>query len=99
MREHLERRDIPARRIQVIENWADDEAVFPMPASASLLRRSLGLQDKFVVGYSGNLGRAHEFETLLAAAETLRDHRGIAFLMIGGGVKMSQLRREVLEGD
>jgi glycosyltransferase involved in cell wall biosynthesis len=31
------------------------------------LRREWGLADAFVVGYSGNLGRAHDAETILAA--------------------------------
>lgn len=97
MREHLEGRRIPANRIRVIENWADGDAVVPMPVKASRLRSTLGLQDKFVVGYSGNLGRAHEFETILSAAEWLRDCTDIVFLMIGGGAKMAQLRRAVVE--
>ena len=49
------------------------------------LRRAWGLEDKFVVGYSGNLGRAHEFETILGAARKLWDEPGIVFLVIGGG--------------
>lgn len=71
MQEYLLRRGIKAERIQVIENWADADSVESKPASDSQLRTRLGLQGKFVVGYSGNLGRAHEFETLLQAAVLL----------------------------
>ena len=95
MREHLQELRIPHARIRVIENWADGDAVIPKAVTSCVLRDGLGLQDKFVVAYSGNLGRAHEFETLLAAAEQLQGNDRIAFLMIGGGVKMEQLRAAV----
>lgn len=95
MREHLEERRIPRERIRIIENWADGDAVTPKAVESCELRLRLGITDKFVVAYSGNLGRAHEFETLLAAAERLRADSNIVFLMIGGGAKMQQLQRAV----
>ena len=57
--------------------------------------RGTFLTDKFVVGYSGNLGRAHEFETLLEAAGLCGSDPDIAFLMIGGGAGMTALQRAV----
>jgi glycosyltransferase involved in cell wall biosynthesis len=48
-----------------------------------------------VVAYSGNLGRAHEVETLLGGAELLRNRAEIVFLLIGGGIEMSALATEV----
>jgi len=97
MREKLEAIGISPHRIQVIENWADLDPGGPKPVSMSALRSDLRLHDRFVVGYSGNLGRAHEFETLLGAADRLRHMSEIVFLMIGGGVGMAQLARAVQE--
>jgi len=71
-------------KLRVISNWADDE-VIGEPVSPGKLRQDWGLSGTFVVGYSGNLGRAHEFETLLGAAQLLRDRDEIRFLFIGGG--------------
>lgn len=95
MREHLEQRNIPRERIRIIENWADGDAVTPKSAESCELRTRLGIADKFVVAYSGNLGRAHEFETLLGAAERLSGDDSIVFVMIGGGAKMQQLQAAV----
>ncbi|GFE84246.1 glycosyltransferase WbuB [Steroidobacter agaridevorans] len=95
MREHLEARNIPGERIRIIENWADGDAVTPKSVESCELRARLGIADKFVVAYSGNLGRAHEFETLLDAAERLSVDPNIVFLMIGGGAKMEQLQAAV----
>jgi glycosyltransferase involved in cell wall biosynthesis len=63
-----------------------------VPQADNPLRRAWGLQDKFVFGYSGNLGRVHEFATVLAAAERLRDDPRFVFLMIGGGKRYEALR-------
>jgi colanic acid biosynthesis glycosyl transferase WcaI len=95
MREHLREREVHADKIHIIENWTDGDNVVPKLPSQSELRSRLGLQDHFVVGYSGNLGRAHEIGTFLAAAEALRTSSDIVFLMIGGGALMDELRREV----
>jgi colanic acid biosynthesis glycosyl transferase WcaI len=83
----------PAERIHVIANWCNDEDIVT-PAD-NPLRRQWNLADKFVLGYSGNLGRAHEFQTVLAAAERLRDEPRMVFLMIGGGKRFDELASAV----
>jgi colanic acid biosynthesis glycosyl transferase WcaI len=97
MRDRVQLRGIPAERIQIIENWAELAPPHPKPVGHSALRSRLGLADKFVIGYSGNLGRAHEFQTLIGAAEILHNDSSIVFLMIGGGAGMQQLVRVVME--
>lgn len=82
-------------RIHIIPNWTNDEEIVPVPPTENPLRHEWQLEDKFVVGYSGNLGRAHEFETLLAAAERLRDDLRIVFVFIGGGKKLDELIKRV----
>lgn len=86
---------VPAERIHVIPNWSDDEDIQPVAAMDNPLRQSWGLEGRFVLGYSGNLGRAHDFETVLIAAERLRNDTRFAFLMIGGGKRFDDLARIV----
>ena len=88
---------VSAERIYVIPNWSDDEHVVPINGADNPLRRDWGLDNKFVVGYSGNLGRAHEFETVLAASELLRDKPHIVFLVVGGGHHLKEFTRRVKE--
>ena len=90
-------RGIPPERVHVIPNWCDDEDIRPIPSADNPLRREWGLEDRFVIGYSGNLGRGHEFGTVLAAAERLRNHARMIFLCIGGGHKFDELARHVSE--
>lgn len=95
MAEKIEALGVARERIHVIPNWCDDAEITPIPTSANTLRQEWNLSDKFVFGYSGNLGRAHEFETVLTAAERLRDDRRFVFLMIGGGSRLAELHRIV----
>jgi colanic acid biosynthesis glycosyl transferase WcaI len=76
---------VDPRKVAVIPNWADSALLSPMERDANPLRAEWRLEDKFVVGYSGNLGRAHEFRTVLGAAEALRAQADIVFLFVGGG--------------
>src|SRR5262249_31319536 len=60
-------------RVRVIANWADGKAIEPIEREANALRAAWGFGDAFVVGYSGNLGRAHEIDTLLGAMTMVED--------------------------
>jgi colanic acid biosynthesis glycosyl transferase WcaI len=95
MRGRLEALGISAERIEIIPNWCDDELITPLPTTDNPLRTAWGLKNKFVIGYSGNMGRAHEYTTLLDAAELLRDEHAIVFLFIGGGHLTQSLKSEV----
>lgn len=86
---------IPSDAIRVIHNWADGLAIQPVERGQNDLRVAWGLQNKFVVGYSGNFGRAHEFETILLSAELLREEKHITFLFIGAGAQLEWMKREV----
>ncbi len=91
MQDRLAARITEAKTIVVIQNWADGSALRPIRPDLNPLRAEWGLEDKFVVGYSGNMGRAHEFQTIIDAAVALREQRDIVFLFIGGGAQQARL--------
>jgi colanic acid biosynthesis glycosyl transferase WcaI len=95
MRDRLLSRGVNAEQIRTVTNWADPRQITPLLTEQSTTRQRLGLEGRFVVGYSGNLGRAHEFDTLLGAARLLRDDTRFAFLITGGGAKAAALREAV----
>ena len=97
MGEVLRKGGVSPETVHVIPNWCDDEEIQPLAPLKNPLRREWGLEDRFVVGYSGNLGRAHEFETVLDAAERLRHERRLCFLFIGGGKKFGELAHSARE--
>jgi glycosyltransferase involved in cell wall biosynthesis len=76
--------DLMAARVPkavVIHNWAD-EGLRPLAGPGGAL-------SPFTVGYSGNLGRAHEFETIVGAMRKLADMR---FIFTGGGAQLAAVR-------
>jgi colanic acid biosynthesis glycosyl transferase WcaI len=83
---------VPGARLRVVANWADGTAIRPMAPGASAFCREWGFEGKFVAGYSGNLGRAHDCETLLAAARQLAEERDVVFSFTGGGFHFATLR-------
>lgn len=85
---------ICARRVRVIHNWADGARIRPLARRSSALAREWGLARRFVVAYSGNMGRVHDFEGVLDAAAALRDADDAVFLFVGGG-----RQREALEAE
>ena len=95
MAKRLRGESIPSASIRVIHNWADGTAIQPVDREKNDLRQEWKLQDKVVVGYSGNFGRAHEFGTILSAAEMLQDLPQIVFLFIGAGSQLESMRQTV----
>ncbi|HKC63425.1 MAG TPA: glycosyltransferase family 4 protein, partial [Pyrinomonadaceae bacterium] len=74
-------------RIDVIHNWADGQEIKPLNGEENLFSVEQNLYGKFVLLFSGNLGRVNDFSTILDAARTLRDRTDILFLFVGEGAK------------
>ena len=83
-----------ASGLEVIHNWADEASIMPRRSVDHPVRRELGWSDRFVVLYSGNLGLAHEFDTVLAAARRIShsDPR-VVFAFIGSGPRADEVQR------
>ncbi|MGB6192025.1 MAG: glycosyltransferase family 4 protein [Terracidiphilus sp.] len=73
--------------ITIAPNWADTRATFPKSRDDSNLLTSLGIDNKFVVQFWGNMGRPHCVEDIVQAAELLAAEPGIHFLLIGWGTR------------
>lgn len=83
---------VAAEAVSILPNWAP-AGLTPPPASiADELRAEWGLTGKFVVAYSGNLGRVHDLEPLLSVAAALRDQPSIAFVIVGHGAQATMLK-------
>lgn len=83
-------------RITVIPNWADVDEVKPIAKADNAFRREHGLDGKFVIQFSGNIGRSHDIELVLDAARRLQDRADIAFVFIGGGGGASPLATDTV---
>lgn len=83
------------QRVKIITNWADTEEIWPTPRQENELRCRLGLESQFVVQYAGNMGRTHGLETIVHAAQLLKQDQRIHFLFLGSGAKKKWLEAEL----
>lgn len=89
-------------RVQAL--GANPERVFYYPNSAEELYRPVSrgkipmsqeLPGGFRVMFAGNIGAAQSFETTLGAAEKLRNHRDIQWVILGDGRQFDWVQDEV----
>ena len=88
-------RGIDGSKIEVVTNGVDISRFQPRPKDGALVAE-LGLEGAFVAGYIGTHGMAHALETLLEAADRLRDS-GVVFLFLGDGARKQALRERAQE--
>ena len=97
MRERLEAKGVSRARLVEIPNWATGMPGL-VSGAANRLRAEWGLEDKFVLLYSGNLGLAHEFDTFLRGVqEAVRSVPSLRVVFIGRGRRLEDVRRRVGE--
>jgi glycosyltransferase involved in cell wall biosynthesis len=82
-------------KLAIIPPWPHESHVSPVPHEENPFRREHGLDGKFVVMYSGNHSPANPLDTLLAAAERLKDDDRFRFLFVGGGIGKAAVEKFV----
>jgi glycosyltransferase involved in cell wall biosynthesis len=88
---------IPAEKIDVIKSGVDLDFFSPNRSVGPEAGRIPGLdntQGKFVVSYVGTHGMAHGLDTVLEAAELLRDLPDVLFLLVGDGAERDHLVKQ-----
>jgi colanic acid biosynthesis glycosyl transferase WcaI len=100
MRRRLVAKGASPERLAIIPNWVDTAALAPAPADNEWAREH-GLEGKFVVMHSGNIGHAQDLDALVRASTFLRDLDDLAVVIIGGGARHAYLVElvERLEAD
>jgi glycosyltransferase involved in cell wall biosynthesis len=77
-------------RTVVIPSWADCSEIVPGPRK-NAFSRAHGLDDRFVVMHSGNIGLSQGLDRMVDVAEQLRAFPDICFVFVGDGVKKAAL--------
>lgn len=85
-------RGVPASKIHVLPNWAEEDRLSPVPIDPSV-RRDLRLDDRFMVLYAGNMGPLQALHVVLDAAEVLPDVP-VQFVLVGDGSTKADLAAE-----
>lgn len=77
----------PAGRIEIVPPWSHHTSEHLQPEDGGSFRREHHLEGRCIVMYSGNHGLTNPLETLLEAAQILREHPLLVFVFVGGGVR------------
>jgi colanic acid biosynthesis glycosyl transferase WcaI len=92
MADRIAAKKVRRDRLAIIPVWSRRDEIYPLPREGHKLRESLGLADKFVAMYSGNLGLAHSFSEVIEAARRLKNFENLVFLFVGGGPRLAEVR-------
>ena len=101
---------VSASKIRLIPNWADGDLLRPLPHAENPKRAQWAQDGEILVAYSGNLGRAHDYETIIEAIALVERGkcdcgepdfhaaraRRISWLFIGGGANYEALRKDAV---
>jgi glycosyltransferase involved in cell wall biosynthesis len=93
MRLRIIAKGIAPEKIAVLPPWSHDSEVRFDAAGREQFRKEHGLENKFVVMYAGNHSPVHPLDTLMQAAEQLKDDASITFCFVGGGSEFKRVKR------
>lgn len=90
----------------MINNWIDEDEIYPLPENNERVlafKKKYGLDNKFVIMYSGNIGLYYDLENLIKVIERFEtdtrtaDGREVVFAFIGAGTVLDKLVSYVKE--
>ena len=79
----------------VINNWIDEKAIYPLSMEdekVMTFRKQYGLEGKFVIMTSGNIGLYYDFENILKIMEEHKDNNEVVFMFVGDGLVKPKLQ-------
>lgn len=86
-------------KVAMINSWIDEKEIYPLPTDHPRVlefKKQYGLEDKFVIMYSGNIGLYYDLEGLIKTMEQFKyakttDGREVVFAFVGAGSMLDKL--------
>lgn len=89
-KDYLADKNVDTAKVDVVRNGVDLTRYSATSEKPLELATSLNLQNKFVIGYLGTHGMAHDLKNVLVAARTVTNPN-IHFLFVGAGAEKDEL--------
>jgi colanic acid biosynthesis glycosyl transferase WcaI len=97
MRERIIDKGIPEEKVELLEARVDDSLFDIGPREGSAFRQRHGLESKFLVTHSGNMGVKQGLDVIVDAAALNRSDDSMRFLFVGDGAVCGRIQRRVAE--
>lgn len=91
--ENLQTKGVATEKMVCIPNWVDVNFIRPLPKASSQFCQRHGLENKFVVLYTGNIARTQGLTTAIRAAQALSAYRDIVFVIVGEQRQLADLEQ------
>lgn len=92
-------RYVEREKIEIIPCWSGSDRLKPVAKDKNPFISEHGLEGKFVVMYSGNIGYTHNVEVIIEVAKRMQNQADICFCIIGEGLKKNVLMEMVREAE
>ena len=79
-------------RVEVLHNWLD--AQWP-PKTDGHWRSKLGLNNKVIFVFGGNIGKAQDMDNIVRLASGLQHQQEISFLLVGSGAEVQRIVEQI----
>ncbi|AXC65821.1 glycosyltransferase family 4 protein [Salmonella enterica] len=86
----LEHHDFPC---EVLRNWAAPEKINQFAKDFYSIRTELGLHDKIIFFYGGNIGHAQDMANLMRLVKNMSDAQNAHFLFVGQGDEVGLINK------
>lgn len=95
MKQFVLSKGIEKHKVELVENVTSVSLVNVNEEEGENFRNKYGLTEQLIVLYSGNMGRPHEFHTILKVADQLSDHSEVKFVFAGYGARKIEIEQFV----
>jgi glycosyltransferase involved in cell wall biosynthesis len=80
------------KKLEILYNWVDDKKV---DAQNSIYKKKLGIEDKVVYFYGGNLGHAQDMLNIVRLAKNMQSFKEAFFVLVGSGDEEQLIKDEI----
>lgn len=95
MLETLQNRFADLPSYAYINNWINEKEIVPLPSTDERVmqfKEKYGLQGKFVIMYSGNIGLYYDLVNIVKVIKEFREFTDVVFVFIGEGSVLEELK-------
>ncbi len=97
MRKRIVDKGVPEEKVELLEPRMDDSLIDLLPEEGSAFRQRYGLDERFLVTHSGNMGVKQGLDVVLDAAALNRRDESTLFLFVGNGADCQRIQRRAAD--